>query len=669
MRFLSPLVLFGLVLIALPVAIHLLVRRRARRLDFPSLVFLRETPSFRLRPRHIQQPLLLALRVAAIACLVLGLSRPLITLGTKPERQRVILLDASLSMGARGRVDAAKEISRRLINELGTGERAAIVAFSTDSLLLSSMTSNKRDLSEAIDRYQPTGGSANYADAFKVTDDLLRSEPVGDVSIDLVSDFQESGLPYEHLTQLDGQVVGHAKIITHPVGTELERNAFLVDEEVLGGESLNEIGGSELLDSPNERIGNRRTWALDARDGARGDIVWRTESNGQITARVATVTPDDFDADDERFLVFEPSRMGRALLVEPDGDDASQYLQAALEATATDLGEKHFTVERRSVLPNTSSELASYSLVTVTLHGSPQPDELHTLANYAREGGLVWLCMGNDVDTNQWNQFANTVDGREFPYSGLERKTDPDQASGFGMVDSEAPALRFMNDQVLTTLRTVRMREGFAVTPRVGSATLMRWNDGTPAFVGTGVGRGGILMLATSPARVSGDLGTSAAFPALVSSITRLGIAPREPLARQIGQPVHLRLASHAPVNVFDAKGKSISALASDLTMHPEKYFPSPGIYRIESDGFAKYLAFNAPETESERSLAPAVEVEKIFKAKNPASSPMTTAWHDVTERLQNAWRYFLLTAFILLITELYVAMRNGGQASMKAKG
>src|SRR4051812_45487878 len=119
MLFLAPLTLVGLVLVALPVVIHLLARRRGQRLDFPSLQFLRETPSFKLRPRRIRAPALLALRAAAIILLIFGLARPLFTHQSETRGTiHFILIDASLSMKARGRAEAAKEQARAIINKL-----------------------------------------------------------------------------------------------------------------------------------------------------------------------------------------------------------------------------------------------------------------------------------------------------------------------------------------------------------------------------------------------------------------------------------------------------------------------------------------------------------------------------------------------------------------------
>ena len=141
MVFLSPLMLVGLLLVALPVIIHLLVRRRARRLDFPSLKLLRETPSFKLYPRRIRQPLLLALRAAAIILLVMGLARPLLTLHTQTHAPvRFILMDASLSMKARGRAEAAREQARSIVNKLAGNERAAIIAFSSEAKTLAELS-------------------------------------------------------------------------------------------------------------------------------------------------------------------------------------------------------------------------------------------------------------------------------------------------------------------------------------------------------------------------------------------------------------------------------------------------------------------------------------------------------------------------------------------------
>ena len=66
----------GLALVALPIAIHLLVRRQTRTLRYPSLRFLRETALAAFRRQRIQDAALLACRVAIIAAATAALAAP-----------------------------------------------------------------------------------------------------------------------------------------------------------------------------------------------------------------------------------------------------------------------------------------------------------------------------------------------------------------------------------------------------------------------------------------------------------------------------------------------------------------------------------------------------------------------------------------------------------------
>ncbi len=659
MRFLSPLALFGLALVTLPVVIHLLVRRRAGRLDFPSLKFLRETPSFRLRPRRIQQPLLLALRAAALILLVIGFARPFISFNSQTKPLRIILIDASLSMSAQGRAQAALEQAQSIINNLASGERAAIITFSSEATVLSETTSDKRKLAEAIGLYQPTAGGASYAQAFHAANALLEREPPGTVSLELISDFQQSGLTSDNLPQLTGNSIASAQVIAHPIGASFTRNAFLLNETSGAGEQGSEISAHEIIAAEDGRSGARKIWQLDSRAATRADIEWRTEDNGQISARIRTHAPDEFDADDERFLALGPTRQPRALLLEQDGDDAATYLRAALEATASELGQKSFMLERKNELPQSASELNSYSLIVLMLRKQPSAEEMRALVSFANEGGTVWLCLGREVDTVAWNEFARSADGRAWPFASLSRKNAETQALSFGAMDRDAPVLRFVEQQVLEALQAVRMREGYAVEPREDAATIMRWNDGTPALVQSQAGSGRLVVLATSPARAAGELGISTAFPALASSIARSSLAPREPLAKAIGEPLNLRLSPAASVKIFDAQGKIQTVQARDLMLHPAKYFGAPGIYRVEAEGLTRYLAFNAPATESEGALASALEIKKLFGPQTSESERQPRARHESFEQQGSLWRYFLLAAFLLLIAELFVAMKS----------
>jgi len=93
----APFALIGAGLIALPIAIHLLVRQHARSLPYPSLRFLRETQLAAFRRRTIQDAGLLLCRGAIVAVAAMALAGPVFqtpsrTAGAAKRTSRAIVL-------------------------------------------------------------------------------------------------------------------------------------------------------------------------------------------------------------------------------------------------------------------------------------------------------------------------------------------------------------------------------------------------------------------------------------------------------------------------------------------------------------------------------------------------------------------------------------------------
>jgi hypothetical protein len=170
-----------------------------------------------------------------------------------------------------------------------------------------------------------------------------------------------------------------------------------------------------------------------------------------------------------------------------------------------------------------------------------------------------------------------------------------------------------------------------------------------------------MLLLATSPERTSGDLGLSPSFPALVSSILRATSTAREPLSQTIGEAVRLNVAPETEVRITDTQGRVTTAKARELVRQPLAYFAEPGIYSLEFAGAQRFMAFNAPVSESERSLATEEELKERFPAGEAvdARAINLNRSRDAMERGGAMWRYLLCAAFLLMIAELLAAMRR----------
>src|SRR5438477_11481196 len=106
LTFLSPLLIWGALLGVIPLIIHLLFRRKFRRIEWAPMRYLKLTIQRNRRRIQIEQLLLLLLRTALILLLVCIIARPIVNaagigrwLGGDTRTSHIMLLADSLSMG------------------------------------------------------------------------------------------------------------------------------------------------------------------------------------------------------------------------------------------------------------------------------------------------------------------------------------------------------------------------------------------------------------------------------------------------------------------------------------------------------------------------------------------------------------------------------------------
>jgi len=138
MSFLMWPLLFGLAGVSIPVVIHLLHRQQARPVPWGAMQFLRSSPTRLRRKKTIEQWLLMALRMLAIAVMTVALARPRWAataaapgaLADAPADVAVVL-DHSLSTGrtSNGRTvfDRGVSLVEQIINRLKPGDTFSLV--------------------------------------------------------------------------------------------------------------------------------------------------------------------------------------------------------------------------------------------------------------------------------------------------------------------------------------------------------------------------------------------------------------------------------------------------------------------------------------------------------------------------------------------------------------
>ena len=136
MTFAAPLFLLAALAGLIPVFVHLIHRQKARVVHYSTLRFLRISVQRTRRRKYIEDMSLLAVRVAVLLLIAVGLARPalssLATLwGGGRTAAIAIVLDNSASMavvdGGRPRFETARQAAEQVLTRLREGDQVALL--------------------------------------------------------------------------------------------------------------------------------------------------------------------------------------------------------------------------------------------------------------------------------------------------------------------------------------------------------------------------------------------------------------------------------------------------------------------------------------------------------------------------------------------------------------
>ncbi len=169
----------GLAAVAIPVLIHLLMRRRRRPMAWGAMRFVLEAYRRTRRRLLVQRWLLLLARCLLVAALGVVLARPLLSgagAGADSGRTVYLLIDNAIASSLmdpverRTALERHLETARRVLAALSDADRAAVIPLArpVEPLILPA-SSNIRAVSEALLRIEPTDAGADLAAALRLT--------------------------------------------------------------------------------------------------------------------------------------------------------------------------------------------------------------------------------------------------------------------------------------------------------------------------------------------------------------------------------------------------------------------------------------------------------------------------------------------------------------------
>ncbi|MDH3214772.1 MAG: BatA domain-containing protein [Candidatus Krumholzibacteria bacterium] len=533
--FLNSFFLFALAAMALPIIIHILNRRRLRKIRFSSLEFIDELSRRRMSRVNLRRWIVLLLRTLAVTFVVLAFARPTLHsraalfMPAAAAKQIVICVDMSASMGVERETGTAftqaKILAKRVVDESARNDVLNVVASSGSSrLLFESGTTNKQIVKKAIDGLEVADERASLTKALETAVGHFRESELRSGEIYVVSDFRETA----DSLLVSGTPAG-LRVILLPVYLEAVDNVSIdrvftprklirPGEVVRVGVSVTNHSRENPAEFPVELFIDEKRKAekfVNLSPAASATVTFSVSINdwGSHRCRVAK-NRDRLPIDDDRFFMLDVSRripvtlMRGKRFVEDDKQTASYfYVDKALNPRGS--GESEFSVKVVDEKDLTTAALPDRGVVVWTDPHRLDRNRFELLKRYLHTGGRLMVFLGGG-SSGQWREdgFAR--------YFGIKKATHRKAEESLRSFQKDHPVFSIFNEEELELLSRSRVREYIAVAGVAPDSILAYLGSGDAGIWECRRGDGRAVVVSASPDMASGDLPLSPMFLPLI---------------------------------------------------------------------------------------------------------------------------------------------------------
>jgi hypothetical protein len=698
MTFLNPAVLFGMLAAAIPVLIHLLNLRRLKKIEFSTLAFLKELQKNKISKIKIKQWLLLALRTAAIACLVLSFARPAlrgISIGgatSAAKTSAVIILDDSYSMSVTGSkgsyFNVAKQTAKNLLNNFQEGDEISLVKVSGLGGLKA--TRDIFTVRKAIDDAGISYISSTLDNALIRAGEILNESKNFNKEIYILSDGQKS-----RMSETITAGTGSQRDLSHLFNDKIKIYNFDLNKKEPFNLSINSLEANNQIFEKDKPV----SFTAEIKNNTAKPAVNSVVSlfvNGQRAAQqsislgggetkkiilettvksagyndvMAELEDDDVLLDNKRFMSFSiPEKISVLLLT--DYPDDAMFAAAALEGAQ----QENIKITEKSLSELPAISINSYDAAIVI--GSETAARPEILSGYLRSGNGIMLMPGARSTLWKFKSLLSSL-GLPAPISEAGIAGTNKSVQSFDKTDFSHPLFSnvFESGSKKET-ESPEIYHTFIINSRGQGKDIITLQGGSAFLTDYIAGKGHALVFSSAPLPSWSNFTFRALFPALMLKSVYY-LAAKDNLADSYlaGETV--------PLNISKAKLRQVTVSKPGATsdyINTEKEFKSEyinyssaevaGNYKVYSGhDMIGYFAVNTDPAESQLDYISAKEFEVRLQKMNYKGKLISLKEEgDYSKIIAQArfgselWRHFLLLALILALTEMAVARNRKGK-------
>lgn len=427
--FLTPAALFGLGLIGIPVLVHLFRPRKVRQTPFSSLRWLRPTRHRFSRRVQWHRLLLMAMRVAFLALLILTLAKPVYSRRGNPAgTERFIIVDVSRSMnyaqadGSRP-IDTARRVVEQMLTTPVARQRTTVVLAGSEARGVGPLVGDPRPYVPQLLATSAGVADADLSSALPLIGSMLDARRRGSaVELTFVTDHHVSSWSAAAISRFVKQTEAPLGVSVIDVGPAEAQNAWVADARLIESEDTQGRAVRVRVGAVGHRTQQRlvrvaglngmpavsKSVRFEGRDHAsvEFDIPPQVKLNGQV-AKIQIEPADALPDDDIYWLNLDASSSIGVLLLEARVNRIEQlqpafHLGNAIDALASS-APRSVRLTRRLPTDVLGPEIAAADVVIMADVPALADSDLRSLERHVLDGGSLVIFLGPMVDLGFYN--------------------------------------------------------------------------------------------------------------------------------------------------------------------------------------------------------------------------------------------------------------------------
>mgnify|MGYP000657308245 CR=1 FL=1 len=487
MKLLYPEYLWGLLAIAIPIIIHLFNFRKFQKVYFSNIDLLKEVKLETKSKSQLKHLIILALRILAIAALVLAFCQPYIPTNSnevKGDNVISIYVDNSNSMDSKGengyRLELAKEQAEAIINSYGPTDQFQIIT--NDFEGRHQRLYGKGEAIQLLESIEPFFQTRKLSEIYLREQDLFANLDVNK-TVYWLSDFQKNAANFESI-QVDSSI----SLICLPYLNEGGNNVYI--DSIWFNSPVRKSGTEDLVlakvkNETNQPIDFKMNLTVNGEN--RAFINFSAAANSSVTCEIpftvkgngiqhATLTIEDYpDAD----LTFDDS-FHFSYQLSPGIKIVNLYAGSPLTDSTGYFGvlfgkDPQFIFKNQLLNSFDFSTLNGYDFVILSSLQSFSEGMQSELKSFISKGGSICIFPGDNIDISSYNSLIQS-------YAEVSISTKVNSVVKVSTLLKDHPIYQDIFDEIPSNVDLPFANQYYPLSSTIssGSESLMRLQNGSP---------------------------------------------------------------------------------------------------------------------------------------------------------------------------------------------